>query len=430
MGTRGLFVVKWRGRYYVYYNHWDSYPGGLGQTILEGIPDGRQSPSKYEEWLRALRARFSRLKDDLDRQVLTISIQTLLDGQQLGRGGLERYPTFVMVPTYPAYPYYEWCYTVDLDREAFIVNLCCMFDLRHVPSCWQSLLPQAKQYFFGNEAARVHESILPKADRTCLSNLQASPQEHLSSYLRLNPTVLEPLRKSHLNRQPHFAVGKHLFDWFTRSSGYNDIISTAAKTALHTTEVLFRESVFILLCLASCSTELVRLIPSTNIIFPRQDKGHFLWDEPKFVGINHGDNPTSKSPSDFEFASRPFEGFHLPNTRAQCSPESDHYWLGDILILLVLELESEAQTHRSICKVAEIGRATGKTTFNAIIATPVYVVLVRVLADSLQHSKVLPLVAGMTRDRGNGNHAEQVAPPEISGRCHLERFDRRTKQYF
>jgi hypothetical protein len=35
MGTRGLYVFKYQGLYYIFYNHWDSYPsGGLGDTIV------------------------------------------------------------------------------------------------------------------------------------------------------------------------------------------------------------------------------------------------------------------------------------------------------------------------------------------------------------------------------------------------------------
>lgn len=38
MGTRGFYVFRFRGKYYVYYNHWDSYPQGLGTWIVRDIP--------------------------------------------------------------------------------------------------------------------------------------------------------------------------------------------------------------------------------------------------------------------------------------------------------------------------------------------------------------------------------------------------------
>lgn len=38
MGTRGHFFIRCRGRYFVYYNQFDSYPEGLGDAIVNSIP--------------------------------------------------------------------------------------------------------------------------------------------------------------------------------------------------------------------------------------------------------------------------------------------------------------------------------------------------------------------------------------------------------
>lgn len=35
MGTRGALGVKLDGQYYVTYNHWDSYPSGLGKEVVQ-----------------------------------------------------------------------------------------------------------------------------------------------------------------------------------------------------------------------------------------------------------------------------------------------------------------------------------------------------------------------------------------------------------
>jgi hypothetical protein len=37
MGTRGFYVFKYGGVYYIFYNHYDSYPSGLGQLIISDI---------------------------------------------------------------------------------------------------------------------------------------------------------------------------------------------------------------------------------------------------------------------------------------------------------------------------------------------------------------------------------------------------------
>jgi hypothetical protein len=45
MGTRGYYCYRFRGRLYVYYNHWDSYPSILGTFLIENIPT---DPEKYQ----------------------------------------------------------------------------------------------------------------------------------------------------------------------------------------------------------------------------------------------------------------------------------------------------------------------------------------------------------------------------------------------
>lgn len=45
MGTRGYYCYRFRGRLYVYYNHWDSYPTILGKFLIENIPI---DPQKYQ----------------------------------------------------------------------------------------------------------------------------------------------------------------------------------------------------------------------------------------------------------------------------------------------------------------------------------------------------------------------------------------------
>lgn len=39
MGTRGLVFIRCHGRYFVYWNQFDSYPEGLGEAIVHQIPE-------------------------------------------------------------------------------------------------------------------------------------------------------------------------------------------------------------------------------------------------------------------------------------------------------------------------------------------------------------------------------------------------------
>lgn len=45
MGTRGLRIVRFRKRYYVRYNQYDSYYEGLGADIVGSIP---ANPEEYK----------------------------------------------------------------------------------------------------------------------------------------------------------------------------------------------------------------------------------------------------------------------------------------------------------------------------------------------------------------------------------------------
>jgi len=49
MGTRGLFAYRYRGRYYIKYNHCDSYPSGLGAQLVSYIPT---DPKAFQRWLK------------------------------------------------------------------------------------------------------------------------------------------------------------------------------------------------------------------------------------------------------------------------------------------------------------------------------------------------------------------------------------------
>ncbi|KAF2646857.1 hypothetical protein P280DRAFT_513009 [Massarina eburnea CBS 473.64] len=55
MDTRGVYAYMYRGRYYVHYNHRDSYPHGLGMDVFRTIPS---DPEKFKEWLENMRRKF------------------------------------------------------------------------------------------------------------------------------------------------------------------------------------------------------------------------------------------------------------------------------------------------------------------------------------------------------------------------------------
>lgn len=50
MGTRGLFGFYYKGKYYLVYNHYDSYPDGLGNDIVYEINNALKT-GEFNTWL-------------------------------------------------------------------------------------------------------------------------------------------------------------------------------------------------------------------------------------------------------------------------------------------------------------------------------------------------------------------------------------------
>jgi hypothetical protein len=54
MGTRGLFGFLYKGVYYMVYNHWDSYPEGLGRQLVAEIRQMLKE-GRMDEWIELLK---------------------------------------------------------------------------------------------------------------------------------------------------------------------------------------------------------------------------------------------------------------------------------------------------------------------------------------------------------------------------------------
>lgn len=74
MSTRGLRIVNFRGRSWVFHNHWDSYVKGIGNSLVKTIPT---DPAEYQNWLQAQRDLVAKW-DDLLCEILCIEPHQLL----------------------------------------------------------------------------------------------------------------------------------------------------------------------------------------------------------------------------------------------------------------------------------------------------------------------------------------------------------------
>jgi hypothetical protein len=111
MGTRGYKVYRSKGRYFVYYQHCDSYPSCYGVDVLRQIPRN-VSKERFEKWARAMQEdldpRYEKMKDADSTDYAT-----------------NRQPVNTV--------FIEWIYEIDFDNLIFHVNARPMFRLDNMP---------------------------------------------------------------------------------------------------------------------------------------------------------------------------------------------------------------------------------------------------------------------------------------------------------
>ncbi|THC98955.1 hypothetical protein EYZ11_001592 [Aspergillus tanneri] len=124
MGTRGFLYVRCRGRYFVYYNHFDCYPEGLGQAIIQEIP---------EDLVNYRRKINIALSVKGDQPESTSSLPERYTKSYLAVDDhLEGPPLRALLPDVVIL-FIEWTYTLDLDREILTVDNSIHYKLSNIP---------------------------------------------------------------------------------------------------------------------------------------------------------------------------------------------------------------------------------------------------------------------------------------------------------
>jgi hypothetical protein len=353
----------------------------LGSSLVAPVPI--DNPEAYHRWLEGVRAMFSDFEDRVEKHFFTVPITAIVDNDSLlqlsslGLGGLQVAPKPWDV--FGCNMVKEWVYVVDLDAELLIVNNCCYFRMDKLTADWTHLIPRAQKYLFDpTNSATIHPSITDYRTKFRTAALGYDPKP---GYERLNPLIFEAKRASGLNRKPHVVLCKKLYEKLVRD--YNERMTFKNDTIMEGDDFLFREIIFALLCLSSCSTELVRLAPSDT--FTRN---------PNRLHVAAIKTEKSEEP---EFVSSLFEGFHLPGNRRGSAPDTTCYWFNDVLVHTTMDLASEAQFQDKIIAAVNFGRSEGREQFNGIVISLLHVVLFRVLESSVQHTKRLQLVEPKTR---------------------------------
>src|SRR6267154_3220532 len=114
MGSRGNKVYRHKGRYYVYYSPWDSYPSGFGLKVLHEIPRN-VSKEEFEEWVTKTREYVYAQRDS----------KVLNDPDDLTSYVSDKQPEND--------DFIEWIYEIDLDNLVFHVDSQPLFRLDNMP---------------------------------------------------------------------------------------------------------------------------------------------------------------------------------------------------------------------------------------------------------------------------------------------------------
>ncbi|KAF2818718.1 hypothetical protein CC86DRAFT_413608 [Ophiobolus disseminans] len=377
MGTNGLYLFRFRSRYYVFYNHWDSYPEGLGNTLVS--------------MLEQKRAEYSEVEARLLGTYLNVSEKRARTGEilPLSAVGLENLHD---APGYKAHPgnhlFIEWVYVIDLDREEFYVSDHAYFSLPKIRSndSWSKLLKEARMF---HEQARTQAELgWPAAipNGSCLSHSvittgilpRFEPSDDANpEYYRLQATFVHPKKVSLLNKRPIVVIARQVFDLI--SSTHRQLLWDARHKS-SPPDFLFREAAFILISVCSASPHLFRM-------GTRVEQTESTMTSP-FAMLRPSPGISESS----EFASNMFQGYHLDGHGSGSSGPDTAYWLQDVLICLNQDLASEASIKTAIVEAVARGKRDGKKEFNALVSSITHIILLRVTNSGVQHTKQLPFI--------------------------------------
>lgn len=368
--------MRFRGRYWCFYNHWDSYFEGMGDSLVETIPT---DPDEYQKWLQALRELYTKWKNLL-QTFLSIESESLnsieTDESLVGildeafDMRLEDFPTFT--PQFCNISI-EYTYTFDLDLEVFSIDSSAHYRLEHIPRNgeWIDGLCQDEEgYRF------VHPRLAPGKSLASLTVNLPDASAHAGGQNTFPTKQVIP--KSGCSTASELIRFK-IFDVFEGSQ-----LSSLGVT-LHSwtvDDLCFRELTFFILCIAA-GEDYLSLVDSRRIRDAR-------WCDLYSV-ILHGEELPGKR----EFITSVGNGFHLTDQPQGTAPSTSKYWFHGALVSLVPRLEETGRMESAVADTVRYGRdVCGRTSFNALLISIAHLVLIRSFPDGgVEHSSRMPLIS-------------------------------------
>ena len=401
MGTRGYFVYRFRGRYYVLYNHYDSYPSGMGQWLVDQIP---QDPEAYQSmtsttalyccanssivWLEGQRVKFAKWDDVLEKEVLCIKDINLQAISHYNSGAhrneefrlsalLDERLEQNLIPCYKPPENdmnIEWVYIIDLDREVFTIDNGGHFKLDKIPrDCWIESLA------LDSDMQRL---VLPsEVPSDCIASLISKPTLEVSGegYEDHKVEIVTP--KGYQDFPVKIRHGPLILSNLWCSLRF-DIERTMAKTLLGLTpeDFAFREIAFGIVSLAAGLMDSLLIRDYTRLSGPV---------EQGWMGLVDGEDPYGH----VTLVSKLGYGCHAEGIEPGSCPQENTFWFKGVLIQLTAQLNLPGVLRQATSDAVGVGRSQSQTpTFDILLISIEHVVIVRVSGQCVQRTEPLPLL--------------------------------------
>ncbi|KAI9038050.1 uncharacterized protein KD926_011288 [Aspergillus affinis] len=413
MGTRGLFFVRCRGRYFAYYNHFDSYPDGLGSAIIQQIPENRD---EYREWLQAMRVRYSKLATHYEGQCLPVSVKA---DQSDPTGSLpERYiksflsvddrlehsPLQIVMPDAEIW-FIEWTYTLDLDREVFTVDNVLHFKLTKIPRYDRWI------YYIDKDGyeRRAFKPFTPEeiiGDVTCTPHFS---QASKNRYKCLGPEVMPP--RSLVSDSEEVVIHREALFWVVFSLTHQRYSPLLDQFYLEwgSGSFAFRELAFAFLSITA---------------------GEMSFESPRSLNGNYSGEGYFLIPEDRlrigqqSLLPRFLHESHAAGFEPGSAPRETTYWMNNVLIHLVTRTDLVDVEEAAVAEVVDFGLNAGVNRFYAMVFSILDVVLIRVQTnqDGTVHVRRSPLMALVHFNDNNsrfvnGPRSRQSVLPQKTTTC-------------
>ncbi|KAH6637197.1 hypothetical protein F5144DRAFT_647199 [Chaetomium tenue] len=337
MGTRGLEIVRFHGRYYIRYNPYDSCFKGLGAKIVASIPSDREN---YEKWLEAMRAEYTAKERLFEKHVYEIRDESKPDYSLL----LEEFEALPSeLPRLDGYDA-EYFYIINLDKEVLTMNHSIHWNLGNIP--------REDNLWIRAIADSIYRDKLTISFETCPEQHMASPALRMPKHDKtmdypfnvVTPnTDIETTRKAFLT----FVLARTLIEYHIEILRFGREWAPGALP--------FRELAFALIPIASGHFDFYSF-PKQRCN-PRTCSGNFCPSRhfptsPGWIGKSCDSAPL------LEFGSPS----HRPGDPAGASPTETMYWFEGVLVSLALRVDGKAVTN-----AVTWGLEQGRTTFQVVI---------------------------------------------------------------